>query len=350
LRIDTGTGYALTCQDLLAGTGYRLVVLWKWSDLDSPPQVIHIDDTWLPDWKSAKGPFPPNVNYALMFPERIVCGSHGKDDTLLIVRDIKGTREFKRWSAGKKWDCKGIWNTWNGKFAALCLKEKYEYVLKDKSRTHEGRFRLGLVDSQAEEVRWVSTVYRKESLLPNISAVAISEDGKYLAAVGTNEGGFIHMADVEQKKPLWEKVPMGKEVPMGDWTVNFNDVCFSPDSKYAYVAGNVGFLCFDVATGTILSQWPIPGRCMSVAVSPDGRLVAGGTEGSDWVYVYEARTGRLLLRIKTRQFSTYGLAFSPDSKLLATSGVKNTNIKIWKMPSVALQTREMSKANANTGK
>jgi WD40 repeat protein len=91
-------------------------------------------------------------------------------------------------------------------------------------------------------------------------------------------------------------------------------------------------LCFDLSSGKIVSQWLIPGRCIGVAASPDGQLVAGGGGGNGLVFVYQASTGRELLKLDTGQFTIYGLAFSPDSKLLATSGVKNTNVKIWKMP------------------
>jgi WD40 repeat protein len=227
----------------------------------------------------------------------------------------------------------------------ILLDENYTYVSQDEHRSDGGRLRLGVIGTQPDKIQWVTTIRKKELFLPEVWHAAVSEDGKYLVAVGTNNGGFIHLADVTQKKVLWEKVPMGAEVPDGDWTVNFNDVCFSPDSKYVYVGGNCGLFCFDVATGKILSQWEVPGRCMSVAVSPDGKLVAGGGGGTGFVYVYHTKTGQLLRRLQTGQFTIYGLAFSPDSTLLATSGVMNTDVKIWKMPSVDSESVEVGEPN-----
>jgi WD40 repeat protein len=232
----------------------------------------------------------------------------------------------------------------NGKFLVIPLRENHDFVLNDKyespghrrkgSREDYGSYRLGIVREGSDEIQWVTTIRQKVRFLPKVSQSAVSEDGKYLAAVGTSNGGFIHLADVAQKKVLWEKVPRGEEVPLSNWTVNFSDVCFSPDSKYVYVAANVGLLCFDLPTGKILSQWRMTGLCTVVDVSPDGRLVAGSGEGSVLVYVFHAKTGKVLLKLHTGQLSVCGLTFSPDSTLLATSGVRHTNVKIWKMPSV----------------
>ena len=100
----------------------------------------------------------------------------------------------------------------------------------------------------------------------------------------------------------------------------------------------MGLFCFEVKTGKILSQWRVGGRFVGVDVSPDGKLVAGGVGPGGEVYIFEAKSGKVLTKLETGQFVMYGLSFSPDSKLLATSGVKNTGIKIWNMP-------EMSKNN-----
>jgi WD40 repeat protein len=160
---------------------------------------------------------------------------------------------------------------------------------------------------------------------------------------GVSDGGFIHVVDVARQEVMWQKVPHGSEVPDGPWTVGFNDACFSPDSELIYVAGNVGLFCFDVQTGRILSQWPVAGRCIGVAASPDGRLVAGGAGGNGLVYIFDARTGSLRRTIGTGQHTIYGLTFSPDSTLLATSGVMRTGVKIWKMPSPALENQPVGK-------
>jgi WD40 repeat protein len=54
------------------------------------------------------------------------------------------------------------------------------------------------------------------------------------------------------------------------------------------------------------------------AVSPDGRLVAGG--GNESVQVWDAQTGRALQRLSGFHNGVSALAFSPDSKVLAGYG------------------------------
>jgi WD40 repeat protein len=211
-------------------------------------------------------------------------------------------------------------------------------------------YRLGLIGPSPTEIQWLpQTFFRNKHSLPLLKAVAASEDGNYVCEVGSLEGGWILLADMVRKKVVWEQVAEGKAVPQGRWTVAFNDVCFSPDSKRIYVAGNTGLFCFDTVTGKITKQWPMPARAASVAISPDERLVAGGLPGTGDVYVCDVnsttRIGTPVLRLRTGQYSVYGLAFSPDSTLLATEGVKRTHIKIWKMPPAGVETKSVKERN-----
>jgi WD40 repeat protein len=69
-----------------------------------------------------------------------------------------------------------------------------------------------------------------------------------------------------------------------------------------------------------------------VAFSPDGKLLAAGGKGS--ITIHEAATGKKLLRILTYSHHPVCMAFSSDSKRLATgSGPgeigRGSGIKIW---------------------
>jgi hypothetical protein len=351
------TDNVFTYQNMLVAVGCDVLYVWDWANLGGGAERTTFDESWVQLDLLNEPIKPTNCGYSLMFPGRIVCASHREDDTRIVIRGMEGSSELRHWSLGRRWNCQQLRNTRNGKWVAVHLVEDYKFVRADKdefrgrrrpnSRNDEGRHQLGVISEEADEIRWVSTIYRHFHTLPDLSSMAVSEDGKYLAAVGasgdappvgTIGGGFIHVADVNKQARLWQKVPHGSEVPHGPWTVNFNDVCFSPDGKRVYVAGNLGLFCFDVATGRILSQWQIGGRFVGVDVSPDGSLVAGGTAISGYAYVYDAKTGKLLLRLDTDQGTLYRLTFSPDSTLLATSGTKRWNVKIWKMPAVPAET------------
>ena len=318
----------------LVGVGYDTLYIWNWRNLKAEPQIVRFDNSWVPlDFRN--DPIikkPSNYKYSLIGTDLLAHAIHQRDDMHIVVRAIDSEKEFNRWPLSRRWDCWQLRNTQNAQHVAVHLRENFDFVLADRNRKDEGRHRLGILSEGDSEIRWVSVVYMHSGIIPNISSIAVSEDGRYLAAVGTDSGGFIHVADVTAKKVLWQKVPHGAEVPHGEWTVNFNDVCFSPDSKHIYVAGNFGLFCFETETGKILSQWQIDGRLVSVAMTPDARLVAGGTEISGFVYIWDAETGNLLMRITTDQGTHYRLAFSPDSTLLATSGTRGDVIKFWKMP------------------
>lgn len=150
------------------------------------------------------------------------------------------------------------------------------------------------------------------------------------------------------KKYCGRRPPQREDILYGRWTVTFKDVCFSPDGKRIYVAGNSGLYCFETTTGKVIKQWPRP-FATSVAVSPDERLVAFGEPGYHKVYICDVNSanpiGIPILRFDTGQYSVYNLTFSPDSTLLATEGILNTNIKIWKMPPAGVETKTVKQKN-----
>ncbi|MEQ9379477.1 MAG: WD40 repeat domain-containing protein, partial [Pirellulales bacterium] len=65
----------------------------------------------------------------------------------------------------------------------------------------------------------------------------------------------------------------------------------------------------------------------SVAISPDGKLIASGDELSE-VHIWDYTTGEHLRVIDTQQIEVNTVDFSPDSKLMATAG-KDGTLRIW---------------------
>lgn len=352
LEIETkDMGTISTIQDMLMAAGQNgNLYLWDWRNLSKEPSIIELDPkSRLPIWDRSP-PLSRNEVYALLSQRCFIHASHEEQDTILIFREVEGQKEVNRWATGKGWYCKQLRSTHNGRFVAVCLDGDLNHRVEGVSQRGPRRrgYRLGVIGPSQTDIRWLPKTFFRKEHLPHLYAVAASEDGNYVCIVGNIDSGWIMLADVVHKKVVWEKTPKREDILYGRWTVTFNDVCFSPDGKRIYVAGNCGLFCFETATGKVIKQWPTP-RVVSVAVSPDERLVAIGEEGYHKVYICDVNSanpvGIPVLILDTGQYSPYSLAFSPDSKLLATEGVLNTNIKIWKMPPPALETKTAAQKN-----
>src|SRR5262245_31580169 len=64
-----------------------------------------------------------------------------------------------------------------------------------------------------------------------------------------------------------------------------------------------------------------------LAFSPDGKVIATGGY-DEAMYLWDARTGRELRRLRQIKGQVYAVAFSPDGRLVAASGGHNT-IHLW---------------------
>jgi WD40 repeat protein len=205
--------------------------------------------------------------------------------------------------------------------------------------TGRRRARLGVLDLDPVSVAWVHDIVRDNNGNPQIRAMALSDDGQHIATAGSDaRSAWLHVVDVRKRE--------GRRIVTPLDSILFADVSFSADGKTVYAGGSMGYLYeFDVATGTLKTKWlaaegaaPEYGHRISrVATSPDGRLVAAGTGSEGDVYLWAISGGCNAIRLATADGTITGMAFSPDSKLLATSGVNATSIKIWRVDKLAFQ-------------
>jgi WD40 repeat protein len=98
-------------------------------------------------------------------------------------------------------------------------------------------------------------------------------------------------------------------------------LAISPDGRSVAASGERGALrLLDAGTGK--SRWVVsksaPASATSLAFSPDGSLLAGGSSGG-WVTAWEAATGRPVLRRAVFLRYADAVAFSPDGRLLAVA-------------------------------
>jgi WD40 repeat protein len=215
-----------------------------------------------------------------------------------------------------------------------------EYLGVNRDRTtvalllvEEGSYDISIVDADAGRVDPVAKI-SEEVAKCQVTDLAVSDDGALVVLFGEKDGGgWLLLVNLRQRRAVWEKrVP---ELRL------FFGAAFSEDGKVIYARGSDSTLHkIETASGKILDR-SLPGgenkstlktqHVQSVAVSTDGKFVAASVSGT--AYVWDCETGKKVFSQAPGHKLTSGMAFSPDSRFLATSDLRQGGtIKIWRMP------------------
>jgi WD40 repeat protein len=153
-----------------------------------------------------------------------------------------------------------------------------------------------------------------------------STDGKLAAFATGRSGSYARVLHLDTGKA--QDCIHSKSEGSGGY-FNILSLAFSPDRKLLAAGSRDGCAVMNVASGKeVWSAKDLKGPA-TVAISPDGKLLACGSHD---VRVWEAATGNAVATFRGHlpHLPTRALAFSPDSRRLATAN-DDTTIIIWQV-------------------
>jgi Tol biopolymer transport system component len=172
-----------------------------------------------------------------------------------------------------------------------------------------------------------------------VAHVVFSPDGRSLFTLSAEKAAALQMTDAATGKSVWKA-----QVGRGTLT----SVAVSPDGKRLAVGSDDNSVCaLDAPTGRVLMMAQgHRGAVTAVAVSPDGKQLATGSADNS-VQVWDMPTGRALMRLQGHNKGVECVAFSPDGKTLASGG-QDKVVRLWDV-STGKELRQLEAPDAVRG-
>jgi WD40 repeat protein len=169
-----------------------------------------------------------------------------------------------------------------------------------------------------------------------LNCIAFSHDGRLIAGAG----GVLFSPDDDERNmiDLWD-MSTGAKLRMfkGQRTETIHSIAFSPDNRLLAIGGSISTTpglsegevrVWEVASGRQLYAVAGLQHVYSVAFSRDSRVLASGGRDEGTVTLWDAPTGKELRTLAGHSGHVQSALFSPDGKTLMSGGEDKT-IRLW---------------------
>lgn len=154
-----------------------------------------------------------------------------------------------------------------------------------------------------------------------ISSLALSADGRWLAAGSEDDGGL----------KLWdlgtgETKTLANQSPSSTGTIHA--LAFSPDSQALLASRGNELQLWDVSRRTLRSTLPrASGTIHSLAVHPVAPMAAYGTDDGT-IVIFDYRSGKVMTTTAAHSGAVWGIAFHDRGRLLVSAS-EDTAMRLW---------------------
>jgi RNA polymerase sigma factor (sigma-70 family) len=260
-------------------------------------------------WETATG----KERFALRNRTHATVLGFSSDGKLLATRD---------WSAGGY--VLHVWDTATGRERGQVRNEDGQAAFSPDGKTLASGDRFGTV------TLWETATLKKKATLKPQTTLRLSSTRGTPVALSYSPAGTLLAVAGDRAVVLWNVAARKERHRLAER--ESSRLAFAPDGKTLACAGDFETHLWDVATGQRLDYRPGHGsNVRSVAVSPDGKLVASAESNSPVVRLWDAVTGKPLPTTLPHHDFVRSCAFSADGKFLVTgSGSGNGMLRLWK--------------------